>query len=318
MRVTMAGVFHLPVPTMNSRTSPDLAHNQANDRIEILLFGLGGQELFGINVFKIREVTDAFKVTRLPGNSSAFKGIISLRGQIMPVVNLAETIGLSGEEAQDKLIISEFSSRSVAFQVKMVDKIIRMPWSEVRAPDQLDREGSAVFGVVLLEDGRLVSLLDIESLCQSVLPHQDSPAAIQPKSDLSERPPVFFVDDSAVARRKIEETLNGLGLRHCHAVNGVEAERQLLAMADRAEGSVKSQVSLVLVDEEMPVMDGCALTRSLRSKPQFKDVPFVMYSSLTSEEYARRGMEAGVNVYVKKFDAETLSKAIVQLLHENA
>jgi two-component system chemotaxis response regulator CheV len=286
------------------------------EMIEILLFSLGGQETFGLNVFKIREVTEINHVTQIPGQQGAMNGVISLRGQVLPVVSLGDAIGMSTGLPNSKMIISEFASRSVAFAVTDVDKIIRVPWSDVKPPQKFDTELGAVFGVVMLSDGSLVSLVDIESVCHRVLPEKDS-TSVTTSFALNQAGPVFFVDDSIVARRKISEVLDTMGLQHSHAVNGVEAEQKLLAMASSAElsnTSIQERVSLVLVDEEMPIMDGCTLTRKLKCDPRFKNIPIIMYSSLTSEENARRGIEAGVNVYVKKFDSKSLSNAIGELL----
>lgn len=286
------------------------------EMIEILLFSLGAQEIFGLNVFKIREVTEISPVTQIPGQQGAMKGVISLRGQVLPVVSLGDAIGMSTGKPDSKLIISEFASRSVAFSVTDVDKIIRVPWSDVKPPQKYDSEQGYVFGVVMLNDGSLVSLVDIESVCHQVLPEKEA-TPVNTGFELNEPAPVFFVDDSIVARRKISEVLDTMGLKHQHAVNGVEAEQKLLALAENSRNGnrdLKEQVSLVLVDEEMPIMDGCTLTRKLKSDPRFSNIPIIMYSSLTSEENARRGIEAGVNIYVKKFDSTSLSNAIGQLL----
>jgi len=292
------------------------SQGSSSEMIEILLFSLGGQEIFGLNVFKIREVTEMSQITEIPGQQGAMNGVISLRGQVLPVVALGDAIGMTAGKENSKLIIAEFASRSVAFAVTDVDKIIRVPWSDVKPPQTYDSGQGYVFGVVMLADGSLVSLLDIESVCHQVLPENDS-TPISTGFEIQPTGTVFFVDDSVVARRKISEVLDTMGLRHSHAVNGVEAEQKLLAIASSAEhGSLElaDRVSLVLVDEEMPVMDGCTLTRKLKSDPRFKNIPIIMYSSLTSEVNARKGIEAGVNIYVKKFDSASLSTAIGQLL----
>jgi two-component system chemotaxis response regulator CheV len=295
-------------------------HDLESGMIEILLFSLGGGETFGINVFKIREVTEITQVTEIPGQPGSMHGVISLRGQVLPVIDLGKAVGMTSEVPISKMIISEFASRSVAFAVANVDKIIRVPWSAVKPPQQYDTESGSMFGVVMLENGNLVSLLDIESVCQKVLPESDTKPVLD--FNIRNSAPVFFVDDSIVARRKISEVLDSMGLKHAHAVNGVEAQQKLLAIAgansDSPQASVRGKISLVLVDEEMPEMDGCTLTRKLKEDPRFKDVPIIMYSSLTSSENARRGIDAGVNTYVKKFDSESLSKAIGHLLEKDA
>lgn len=282
-------------------------------KMEILLFSLGSPEIFAINVFKIREVTEMMPVTKMPGSSGSLRGMVSLRGIVLPVVDLGSAIGMHQSVEPSKLIIAEFASRTVAFAVHEVDKIVRIDWSEVKPPQRYEGEGNSVSGVVLLNDDRLVSLLDIETVCQRELPVEDT----EPVStyNLSDRAPVFFVDDSKVARKQITNVLETMGLSHMHAVNGNDAQQKLLSLVSSIpDQETQSKVSLVLVDEEMPGMDGCALTRLLRADSRFKDVPIVMYSSLTSAENERRGIESGVNVYVKKFDSQNLSIAIGKLL----
>ena len=136
-------------------------------KIEILLFSLGGAEVFGINVFKIREVTELMPITQMPGRKGAMMGVMSLRGHVLPVIDLAQSIGMHTGEAPTKLIIAEFASRSVAFAVHKVDKIVRVEWSCVKPPQiSADALQSFIFGIVMLEGERLVSLLDVESVCQ--------------------------------------------------------------------------------------------------------------------------------------------------------
>jgi two-component system, chemotaxis family, chemotaxis protein CheV len=300
-------------------SKPNQSNENHSGKIEILLFSLGSAETYGLNVFKIREVTEMMPITKMPGQSGAMRGVVSLRGTVLPVIDLAASVNMYAGQEPTKLIISEFASRTVAFAVSGVDKIVRVDWSSVRPPQGFDSENSHTFGVVMLEGDRLVSLLDIESVCQREIPETDtSPVAT---FDLADAAPIFFVDDSLVARRQITNVLDTMGLRHSHAINGNEAQQKLMALVggtDPNEGDVRNKVSLVLVDEEMPGMDGCTLTQSLKADKRFKNVPIVMYSSLTSEENERRGLQAGVDLYVKKFDSEKLSKAIGGLLERQA
>lgn len=293
-----------------NRTQESIA-NQSG-KLEILLFSLGSEEVFGINVFKIREVTEMMPITKVPGQSPETMGMISLRGVVLPVINLAQAVNMDTGCSPSKLIIAEFASQTVAFAVCSVDKIVRVDWSEVKPPQHHDMEQGQIFGIILLGQSRLVSLLDIESICQAILPMEDTSPITS--FDIKPQAPVFFVDDSKVARRQITNVLDSMGLEHTHAVNGDEAQRKLQGLVGGSDGRVTDKVSLLLVDEEMPGMDGCSLTRLLRADPHFRNVPIVMYSSLTSDENERRGLEAGVDVYVKKFDSEKLSNAIGRLL----
>jgi two-component system chemotaxis response regulator CheV len=128
---------------------------------------------------------------------------------------------------------------------------------------------------------------------------------------------VFFVDDSAVARKKIAETLDKLGVRHKHALNGLEAWTRLEGMATHAQQrgmSLRDEVSLILVDAEMPEMDGYVLTRNIKADARFEGIPVVMHSSLSSEANRAMGKSVGVDAYVAKFDADVLAETLRPLL----
>jgi two-component system chemotaxis response regulator CheV len=83
---------------------------------------------------------------------------------------------------------------------------------------------------------------------------------------------LFFVDDSAVARKKIAETLDKLGVRHKHALNG-RRPGLLEGMANHAQQrgvSLRDELNLILVDAEMPEMDGYVLTRNIKADSPFR------------------------------------------------
>ena len=128
---------------------------------------------------------------------------------------------------------------------------------------------------------------------------------------------IFFVDDSAVARKKITEVLDQLGIKHKHALNGLEAWTRLSGMAAHAQqvgASVTDELDVILVDAEMPEMDGYVLTRHIKSDPRFNGIPVVMHSSLSSEANRAMGKSVGVDAYVAKFDAEILADTLRPLL----
>jgi len=124
---------------------------------------------------------------------------------------------------------------------------------------------------------------------------------------------VFFVDDSAIARKKIVEVLDKLGARHKHALNGLEAWTRLEGMAAHAQQQkrrLSEEISLVLVDAEMPEMDGYVLTRNIKNDTRFDGIPVVMHSSLSSEANRSMGKAVGVDAYVAKFDGEILADTL--------
>ena len=296
-----------------------------SNRMEILLFSLGTCEIFGINVFKVREVTRTPMITRSPNMPAGVEGLISLRGNVIPVVSLAKAMNLAGVplEQGGTMMVTEYNKRILGFLVSGVDRIIRVEWDKVRAPEGLvPSSQSFITAITELPDevsagrkSRLVSILDVEQIMASTF-GEPPVADVAPVQDNVEHH-VFFVDDSAVARKKITEVLDQLGIKHKHALNGQEAWTRLSGMAAHAQlvgRSVADELDIILVDAEMPEMDGYVLTRHIKSDPRFNGIPVVMHSSLSSEANRAMGKSVGVDAYVAKFDAEILADTLRPML----
>ncbi len=288
-----------------------------SNKMELLLFSLGSTEVFGINVFKVREVCESIPITKTPNMPNGVEGIISLRGIILPVLDLATCLNMYCEPPRTKLIITEFSSHTQAFLVADVDRIVRVDWEQVKSPQSIGQgHSSMITALTELPDGKLVSILDVEQILGDVIGEPEMPA-IEPL--ISETPkPVFFADDSALARKRIAEVLDRMSLPHQSANNGREAWEKLRNIASRADSDkvdLKELVSLILVDAEMPEMDGYVLTRHIKEDGRFKGIPVVMHSSLSSLANKKLGQQVGVDAYVAKFHADELSVMLTNMLH---
>jgi two-component system, chemotaxis family, chemotaxis protein CheV len=288
-----------------------------SNRMELLLFSLGGKETFGINVFKVREVCETPEITRTPNMPIGVEGIISLRGSIIPVIDLARVMGSALDGAAGKLVITEFSSHTQAFHVADVDRIVRVDWESVRTPQgMLAVGGHLVTALTELPDGKLVSILDVEQILHDTF--GDEPTALIEAVEPRLARMVFFADDSAFARRKISEVLEQMQLPSQFAINGREAWARLDAMASRAvqeQKPLSASLGLVLLDAEMPEMDGYVLTQHVKSDVRFAGIPVVMHSSLSSMANRKMGQQVGVDHYVAKFNAESLASTIAGILH---
>ena len=289
-----------------------------SNKMEILLFSLGTSETFGINVFKIREVTSTPAITRTPNMPHGVEGVIALRGKIVPAVSLAKLVNLQGvpEETGSTMMIMEYSRHVLGFLVHDVDRIIRVDWEKIKPPESLLAGGDGlVTALTETPDGKLVSILDVEQILANTF-GEDPVGEITPAT-LDQNARVFFVDDSAVARKKIVEVLDKMGVKYNQATNGLEAWRLLEAEAgrnDHAGESLRDRIRLIMVDAEMPEMDGYVLTRTIKSDRRFAGIPVVMHSSLSSEANRAMGQSVGVDAYVAKFDAAVLAETLRPLL----
>ena len=294
-----------------------------SNRMEILLFSLGTNEVFGINVFKVREVSKTPAITKAPNMPGGVEGLISLRGNVIPVLSLAKVMQLldAPQQLGGSMMVTEYSKRTLGFLVHSVDRIIRVDWEKVRAPEAVVTSSihAYITAITELPDGKLVSIVDVEQILANTF--GESIVGQIDRIDAGEEYNVFFVDDSAVARKKIAEVFDKLGVKHKHALNGLEAWTRLSGMASHCQQlshNLRDEVSLILVDAEMPEMDGYVLTKNIKSDPRFAGIPVVMHSSLSSEANRAMGKSVGVDAYVAKFDAEALADTVRPLLRRPA
>jgi len=295
------------------------------NKLEILLFALGvdsrtgRRETFGINVFKVREVMRTPAITAAPEMSSAVKGMVSLRGALVPVVDLAEYIGMPSETPRDIMIVTEYNGHTQGFLVEGVDTILRLDWSQMRVPPEMmtSNLGGLVTAVTELPDGRLVMMLDVERVLAETTKYDDDFMFKDLKRIANENVTVFFADDSSVARSQITRTLDALGIKYVGSVNGRAAWQELQKVAAYAASSgkaVKDLVQLVLTDVEMPEMDGYILTKNIKSDPRFAGIPVIMHSSLSGASNQQLGLSVGVDEYVPKFEPQRLAETLTRLI----
>jgi two-component system, chemotaxis family, chemotaxis protein CheV len=293
-----------------------------SNRMEILLFSLGTNETFGINVFKVREVSKTPTITKSPHMPEGVEGLISLRGNVIPVVSLARVMHLADAPPGrgGSMMVTEYSKRTLGFLVHDVDRIIRVDWERVRAPESVTSGSHThITAITELDNGKLVSIVDVEQIMANTFGEGVIGQIDHMGHDVDYN--VFFVDDSSVARKKIIEVLEKMGVKHKHAQNGMEAWTRLSGMAAHAQQTgqdLRSEVNVILVDAEMPEMDGYVLTKHIKSDKRFEGIPVVMHSSLSSEANRSMGKSVGVDAYVAKFDPEALSDTLRPLLLRSA
>ncbi len=248
--------------------------------------------------------------------------MVSLRGALVPVVDLARYARVETTTPRSIMIVTEYAGHTQGFLVEGVDTILRLDWSQMRVPPAMlvADMGGLVTAVTELPDGRLVMMMDVEKILSETTNYDDEIVFrnIKPLENPELR--VFFADDSAVARKQIQRTLEAMGVKYVAAINGREAWDELERMAAYAQScgrEVTELVSLVLTDIEMPEMDGYILTKKIKSDPRFAGVPVIMHSSLSGMSNQQLGKSVGVDEYVPKFEPQRLSETLTRRLQES-
>lgn len=299
------------------------------NHLEVLLFslgtndGTGRNEVFGINVFKVREVLNIPEITSAPEMPEGVEGFVSLRGDMVPIINLQKFCNLQSNDEPKILMITEYNTLVQGFLVSGVDTIQRLNWEQVKEPPPLisKRLGGLVTAVSELPDKRLVMIMDVEKVLADAGGFYDESAFDGIKKIDEEIPQtILFADDSAIARKQIIETLDHMGVEHLSCVNGADAWALLEKMATKCEQEgrdIKTEVQAVLTDVEMPEMDGYVLTQKIKADPRLEHLPVVMHSSLSAVANQNMGKSAGADAYVPKFKPRELADTLKSFFDEN-
>ena len=298
------------------------------NKMEILIFSLGQEqgadheEVYGINVFKVREVMHKPKITKAPDMPASVEGMVSLRGVTIPVINLAKycKVNVINDEPPSIMIITEYNKNVQGFLVQSVDNIERLNWDDVKAPPPMmdSQKGGLVTAVTDITNKGLVMIMDVEKVLAETAGFYDDETVFQGMPTINDKSiNVLYADDSGVARKQVKQTIDKLGISGISCINGKKAWETLNNIAEQAaeEGKEVSEVvSIIITDVEMPEMDGYVFTKNIKTDDRFKGIPVIMHSSLSSENNTAMGKKVGADAYVAKFQPLELAATIIKLI----
>jgi two-component system, chemotaxis family, chemotaxis protein CheV len=285
-----------------------------HNRVAMLLFRLGDSQLFGINVFKVREVLRKPPMERLPGMHALLAGSFDYRGKTIPVIDLAAALGyppLDGVEWAH-LVVTEFSRSMQGFLVADFQRIVHCTGESLEAPSSTLGFGERISAVSRV-DGHLMAVVDVEHVLASI----DGASAevslrIQREAEQQQLCPrrILVVDDSTVARSRLVNLFKQMNIDCVIAQDGREALEQLESMV----ASDDEKIALVVSDIEMPRLDGYALTRAIREAPALRGLKVVLHSSLSGVFNETLVRDVGADRFIAKFQPDLLAKTVLELM----
>ncbi|WP_417778338.1 chemotaxis protein CheV [Stutzerimonas xanthomarina] len=287
------------------------------NRLEILMFRLSGRQQFAINVFKVQEVVQLPKMTLMPHRHGSVCGVVNLRGQTLPVIDLSRAIGLRPlvPDERSTIIVTEYNRSIQAFLVGGVDRILNLNWEEVLPPPSTAGRQHYLTAITKVED-RLVEVIDVEKVLAEIVPYNTSIAPERLSDPVLERArgrEVLCVDDSTVALAQLRETLSQLGITVHSASDGMKGLNKLKAWADSGE-VLTERLLMVFTDAEMPEMDGYRLTTEIRNDPRLRDLYVVLHTSLSGSFNLAMVQKVGCDNFLSKFQPEKLVDVVRERL----
>ena len=295
-----------------------LLENGTNE-LEVLEFTIGNNH-YGINVAKVREIIAYQDVTPVPNTHPSIEGIFMPRDRIITVISLAKQLNLKTSDSvkNDMMIITNFNKLDIAFHVQTVEGIHRISWSDIIKPEATlnTAETSVATGIIKVE-GKLIIILDFEKIVTDISPETGLKVSDINLLGARERcdEPILMAEDSHLLSQLIRDSLKKAGYTNLiQTENGQEAWNILEKY--KKDGVVKQKVSCIITDIEMPMMDGHRLTKLVKTDDELKDIPVVIFSSLVNDEMRAKGKALGADYQLSKPEIGQLVEVVDKLLHK--
>ncbi|RFA28565.1 chemotaxis protein CheW [Alkalilimnicola ehrlichii] len=305
----MSGIMH----TVDQRTN--LA---GSNRMELLLFRMNGSQVFGINVFKVREVIVSPPLVKMPKSHTIVRGVAHIRGKTISIFDLSQaTTGRAlAESAGNAVIITEYNRSVQGFLVAGVDRIVNVNWQDVLPPPQ--NAAGAYLTAVAKVDGKMVQIVDVEKVLDEVNRAGGVQLELQDSTGLSQHEGagqyhILVADDSVVARNQIKRTLEKIGVEYTLVNDGQSAYETLQAW-EKDSSSPFKRLAMVISDIEMPRMDGYSLTTAIRGEEGLKHIHVLLHTSLSGMFNKSMVQRVGANDFLPKFHPDELAGLVVARL----
>jgi len=298
-----------------------------SNEMELVDFRIQKQEdgsvyegIYGINVSKVREIIRVPALTELPGTPEFIEGIFDLRDVVIPVVNLAKWMGIAepeGVRKNSRVIITEFNNVLIGFIVHEARRIRRINWSDIEPSTFMSGTGALdsnkITGVTKIEGDNVLLILDLESVVQDLglyEPDVDNiPQELEQFSGLA-----LVLDDSSTARKIVKDALMKMGFHVVEAMDGEEGLSKLNELYDTYGENLANNLKIIISDVEMPRMDGFHFAANVKEDGRYGNIPIVFNSSISDHFSEGRGIEAGGEAYLVKFEASSFYNEVARVV----
>ncbi len=290
------------------------------NRLELLMFRLQGRQLYGINVFKVREVLQCPRLSSVPQSHPVVRGIANIRGQTISIMDLSLAIGGPKIEDIDNafVIISEYNRSVQGFLVREVDRIINLNWKDMQPPPA-GAAGSSYLTAVTYVNEKMVEVIDVERVLSEVVGAKEHVSQefldqVEEGDFDVEKNLILVSDDSLVARKQVTRTIeNDLKMETITAKDGKEAIDLLKEWADNDDPKLQ-RLAMVISDIEMPEMDGYTFTTAVRADERLKHLYIILHTSMSGVFNQNMVDKVGANKFIAKFEPDLLAKAVLDAL----
>jgi len=313
---------------MGQENIDELTSLAKRNLLELLCFRLSKNGvIFAINVFKVREAVKFTELTELPGVDETIEGLLILRDEILPVVDLKKWLygygepvaikddGSEPEDSERQIIVCEFNQAIVGIKIYKAEYIIRKNWNEIMVPiaDSGIAGKRKINNYTKNSKGEIVHIVDVEQMLSDIFPEidrkiEDEISQVQ-SFEIDKDKIVLIAEDSKVALKSLVNVLNKLGVKSRAFENG-----QLLLDYIDARGDDIDNIGLIITDLEMPITSGFTVIKSLKENPKTSHIPIVVNSSMSGKSNQEMAKELNANGFMPKTKPEEVARFIKEFI----
>lgn len=226
------------------------------------------------------------------------KSVLRLRNEVLPLVRLADIFGVDSvfdNAEQAYVVVIGLAENKIGV---IVDFLIGQEEVVIKSLGSYLKGTEGIAGATIRGDGRVTLIVDIAAMMQMAKQVKVSISKLAQESETKKEKnspsdyQVLIVDDSMTDRAIMKKSLKPLGISISEATNGMEA-LEIVKNGDKT-------FDAILIDIEMPKMDGYTLAGEIRKYAKFKNLPLIAVTSRTSKTDRMRGVESGMTEYITK------------------
>ena len=287
-----------------------LVTSNADASSQYVIFRNGEDELYAINVAKVEELI-ALKEIDIAKNSNAFgltAGVAKVRGNIISIVVFDRWLGKAELEMEDYelAMMCNYGNHRMGLVIKNVLGIMNIDSKNFQDNSDKDEKTAYVTDISLGGVSGLCFVFDSDKMLLEVFPKIENDEL--EKSEMMEikkeiKGKVLHAEDSSVIRSVIRSLYTKLELDYELFNNG-----QFLL--DRLSTFSPEEVSLIITDIEMPVMDGLGLLSAIKEMPKYADVPIVVNTNMANGSIANKAHSLGAQHIIHKLDLDELAAVV--------
>ncbi|OHE06292.1 chemotaxis protein CheW [Sulfurimonas sp. RIFOXYB12_FULL_35_9] len=287
-----------------------LVTSNADASSQYIVFRNGTNDLYAINVAKVEELI-ALKDVNIAKNSSSFaliEGVAKIRGDMVSVVVFDRWLGKSelGLDEYELIMMCNYGNHKIGLVIKNVLGVINIESKDFKDNSENDAKTAYVTDISIGGISGLCFVFDSDKMLMDIFPkieHDEHTKTIQItlKKELNGK--ILHAEDSSVIRNAVKILYEHLGIEYEFFNNG-----QLLV--DRLSTIEPEEVSLIITDIEMPIMDGLGLMNALKELPAWNNVPIVVNTNMANSSITNKAYSLGAQHIIHKLDLEELTDVI--------